>query len=81
MERISTTYFGRIYQARYLSGIVAGNEYRDGQNRLCGADGFRKFGGTGGIDAFALGIYSVNQDAEVYVKVTNSWFDPDMRRR
>ena len=32
---------------------------------------------TGGIDAFALGIYSVNQDAEVYVKVTNSWFDPE----
>ena len=32
---------------------------------------------TGGIDAFALGIYSVNQDAKVYVKVTNSWFDPD----
>ena len=22
-------YFGRIYQARYLSGIVAGNEYKD----------------------------------------------------
>lgn len=32
---------------------------------------------TGGIDAFALGIYSVNQNAEVYVKVTNSWFDPE----
>lgn len=31
---------------------------------------------TGGIDAFALGIYSVNPDAEVYVKVTNGWFDP-----
>ena len=32
---------------------------------------------TGGIDAFAMGIYSVNQNAKVYVKVTNSWFDPD----
>ena len=32
---------------------------------------------TGGIDAFALGIYSVNPDAKVYVKVTNSWYDPE----
>ncbi|MDE6663454.1 MAG: BMP family ABC transporter substrate-binding protein, partial [Lachnospiraceae bacterium] len=32
---------------------------------------------TGGVDAFALGIYSVNPDAQVYVKVTNSWFDPE----
>ena len=31
---------------------------------------------TGGVDAFALGIYSVNPDAKVYVKVTNSWYDP-----
>ncbi len=31
---------------------------------------------TGGIDAFALGVYSVNPNAKIYVKVTNSWFDP-----
>ena len=31
-------YFGRIYQARYLSGIVA-NEYHDEQDRLCGCHG------------------------------------------
>ena len=30
---------------------------------------------TGGIDAFALGVYSVNPDAKVYVRITNSWFD------
>lgn len=38
--------------------------------------GFVKFEVTGGVDAFALGIYSVNPDAKVYVKVTNSWYDP-----
>jgi basic membrane protein A len=32
---------------------------------------------TGGIDAFALGVESVNKDARVYVRVTNRWFDPD----
>ena len=31
---------------------------------------------TGGLDAFAMGIESVNPDAKIYVKVTNSWFDP-----
>ncbi|MFI3209255.1 MAG: BMP family ABC transporter substrate-binding protein, partial [Eubacteriales bacterium] len=32
---------------------------------------------TGGVNAFAMGVYSVNPDAEVYVKVTNSWYDPE----
>lgn len=32
---------------------------------------------TGGINAFAMGAYSVNPDCEVYVKVTNSWYDPE----
>ncbi len=36
---------------------------------------------TGGIDAFALGIYSVNPDAKVYVKVTNSWYDPEAEEK
>ena len=36
---------------------------------------------TGGIDAFALGIYSVNPDAKVYVKVTNSWYDPEAEKQ
>lgn len=32
---------------------------------------------TGGIDTFAMGIYAVNPDATIYIKVTNSWFDPE----
>lgn len=35
---------------------------------------------TGGIDAFALGVYSVKPEAKIYVKVTNSWFDPDAEK-
>lgn len=69
-------YFGRIYQARYLSGIVAGMNTRTNRIGYVAAMGSDSAEVTGGIDAFALGIYSVNPDAKVYVKVTNSWFDP-----
>lgn len=70
-------YFGRIYQARYLSGIVAGMNTKSNKIGYVAAMDSTNSEVTGGIDAFALGIYSVNQDAKVYVKVTNSWFDPD----
>ena len=70
-------YFGRIYQARYLSGIVAGMNTETDKIGYVAAMDSENSEVTGGIDAFALGIYSVNQNAEVYVKVTNSWFDPE----
>ena len=70
-------YFGRIYQARYLSGIVAGMNTKSDKIGYVAAMDSTNSEVTGGIDAFAMGIYSVNQNAKVYVKVTNSWFDPD----
>lgn len=70
-------YFGRIYQARYLSGIVAGMNTKTNKIGYVAAMDSSNSEVTGGIDAFALGIYSVNPDAGVYVKVTNSWFDPE----
>lgn len=69
-------YFGRIYQARYLSGIAAGMNTKTKKIGYVAAMGTDNSEVTGGIDAFALGIYSVNPDAKVYVKVTNSWYDP-----
>ena len=57
-------YFGRIYQARYLSGIVAAQDSSNSEV-------------TGGIDAFAIGVASVNPDAKINVIVTNSWYDPE----
>ena len=71
-----TNYFGRIYQARYLSGIVAGMNTTANKIGYVAAMDDSNSEVTGGIDAFALGIYSVNPDAKVYVKVTNSWYDP-----
>ena len=69
-------YFGRIYQARYLSGIVAGMKTESNKIGYVAAMGKDNSEVTGGIDAFAMGVNSVNPDAQVYVKVTNSWYDP-----
>ena len=74
-------YFGRIYQARYLSGIVAGMNTKTNMIGYVAAMGSDNSEVTGGIDAFALGIYSVNPDAKVYVKVTNSWYDPEAEKQ
>ncbi|MGN0414526.1 MAG: BMP family ABC transporter substrate-binding protein [Agathobacter sp.] len=70
-------YFGRIYQARYLSGIVAGMNTKTNKIGYVAAQGMDNSEVTGGIDAFAIGIASVNPDAKIYVKVTNSWYDPE----
>ena len=69
-------YFGRIYQARYLSGIVAGMNTKTNKIGYVAAQDSTNSEVTGGIDAFALGVYSVNPDAVIHVKVTNSWYDP-----
>jgi basic membrane protein A len=71
-----TNYFGRVYQARYLSGIVAGLKTKTNKIGFVAAWGTDNSEVTGGIDAFALGVEKVNPRARVYVKVTHSWFDP-----
>jgi len=70
-------YFGRIYQARYLSGIVAGMNTKTNRIGYVAAQGVDNSEVTGGIDAFAIGVAQVNPDAVIYVKVTDSWFDPE----
>ncbi len=72
-----TNYFGRIYQARYLSGLVAGLKTESNKIGYVSAMGSDNSECTGGIDAFAIGVNEVNPDATVYVAVTNSWFDPE----
>lgn len=73
-------YFGRIYQPRYLSGIVAGMNTKTNKIGYVAAMGTENSEVTGGIDAFALGVYSVNPSAQIYVKVTNSWYDPEAEK-
>ena len=70
-------YFGRIYQARYLSGIVAGLKTQSNKIGYVAAMGQANGEVTSGVDAFAMGVASVNPEAKVYVKVTNSWYTPE----
>ena len=73
-------YFGRIYQARYLSGIVAGMNTSTNKIGYVAAQDSSNSEVTGGIDAFAIGVESVNPDATIYVAITNSWYDPDKEK-
>ncbi len=70
-------YFGRIYQSRYLSGIAAGLKTKTNKIGYVGAQNSDNAEVTGGCNAFAMGVASVNPDAEVYIKVTGSWFSPE----
>ena len=72
-----TNYFGKINQARYLSGIAAGMKTTSNKIGYVAAQDIQNGEVTSGIDAFAMGVESVNPEAKVYVKVTGSWFDPE----
>ena len=69
-------YFGRNYQARYLAGIAAGLKTKTNKIGYVSAYGTELAETCSGINAFALGVQSVNPDAVVYVKELKSWFDP-----
>ena len=71
-----TNYFGRIYQARYLSGIAAGLKTQTDKIGYVAAMGRENSEVTGGINAFALGVEKVNPKARIHVRITHSWFDP-----
>jgi basic membrane protein A and related proteins len=68
----------RYYEGRYLAGIAAG---RMTQTNLAGyVAGFPIPEVLQGINAFALGMRSVNPKAEVKVVWLNAWFDPTRER-
>lgn len=74
-------YFGRIYQARYLSGIVVGMNTKNNKIGYVAAQDSSNAEVTGGIDAFAIGVESVNPKAKIYVDVTNSWYDEKKEKK
>lgn len=74
-------YFGRIYQARYLTGIAAGLKTKTNKIGFVAAMDNTNSEVTGGINAFALGVESVNPNAKIYVKVTNSWYSPELEQQ
>lgn len=67
-------YFGRIYQARYLTGLVAGEASASGNIGYVAAFPIPEV--IRGINAFTLGVRAANPDATVSVNWTSTWFDP-----
>jgi basic membrane protein A and related proteins len=72
------TYFGRMYQPRYLSGMVAGSMTET--NIIGYVAAFPIPEVIRGINAFTLGVRSVNPDAQVRVVWSNTWYDPIKER-
>lgn len=70
-------YFGKIFQARYLSGIVAGLKSLETGNSVLGYVAAMPFAEViSGYSSFYLGAKSVNPDVTMKVMYTNSWNDP-----
>jgi len=67
------TYFGRIYQMRYLCGVVAGMQTETDKIGYVAAFPISEV--NRGINAFTLGVRAVNAEATVYVKWSDSWTD------
>ena len=67
-------YFGRIYQTRYLSGMIAGSMTKS--NILGYVAAFPIPEVIRNINAFALGARSVNPKVQVRVVWTKTWYDP-----
>ncbi len=72
------TYFGKIEEARYLSGIIAGKMTKT--NIIGYVAAFPIPEVVRGINGFTLGVRSVNPKATVRVVWTNTWYDPVKER-
>lgn len=73
------TYFGKNYQASYLSGIAAGKMTT--KNHLGYVGAFPISEVIYNLNAFTLGAQSVNPDIKVDVVWTNTWYDPATERQ
>lgn len=74
-----TSYFARMYQARYLAGIVAGMKTKSDKIGYVAAMNNNEV--NRGINAFALGVKRVNPDAEVIVAWTGEWDNAEKEKQ
>jgi basic membrane protein A len=74
-----SSYFGKIYQARYLAGIAAG--YKTRVNKIGYVAAFPIPEVIRGINSFTLGVQSVNPGATVEVIWSNTWYDPAVEKQ
>ncbi len=73
-----TNYFGRIYQARYLTGLVAGAMTKSNEIGYVAAFPIPEV--IRGINAFTIGVREVNPKAQVRVVWTKTWYDPALEK-
>ncbi len=71
-------YNGRFYEGRYLNGVVAGKLTKSNIAGVVASYPIPEV--VMGINAFLLGMRSVNPKAEVRVVWVNTWFDPGKER-
>lgn len=65
-HRYIRTYYGRMYEAKFLSGMIAGSLAENG--RIGYIADYPIYGMTASINAFALGARMVNPRARIYLK-------------
>ena len=69
-----STYNIRFYEARYVQGVIAGKMSKAGLAGYVGAVPVPEV--IQGINAFMLGMQSVNPKARLKFIMINSWYDP-----
>lgn len=72
------SYFGRMYQMRYLCGMVAGLQTQTNEIGYIAAYDIPEV--NRGINAFTLGVKKVNPKAKVYVRFCYSWMDDELTK-
>ncbi|PNR95326.1 BMP family ABC transporter substrate-binding protein [Petrotoga sp. 9PWA.NaAc.5.4] len=72
------TYYGRMYEPRFLAGMIAGAMTKTNRLGYVASYGIPEV--IMGINAFALGAKSVNSKAEVHVGWTNAWKNYEYER-
>ena len=84
------TFMDRVYEGRYISGIVAGLKLQEliSQRKLSATDArigyvaaFPHAEVISGYTAFYLGVKSIVPDATMKVKYTNAWSDYALEKR
>ncbi len=69
-----STYANRAYEGRYLAGILAGRMTQS--NKIGYVAAYPVVEVIRGINAFTLGVRSVNPNAEVHVAWSHAWYNP-----
>lgn len=77
-HRTIRTYYARAYEAKFVTGAVAGAMAKDGQiGYVCD---YPIYGMIAGINAFALGAQMVNPDAKIHLEWMNDGYENAVKR-